>query len=393
MQVYDIGIVGAGPCGSYLAGKLARLGYTVVVLEKKSAPEEDICCTGIVSQECLELLDIPENLIFKRASSAKVISPSGRQLRLWRNDVTAYVIDRPSLDRVLAERAMAAGARFLFNICVTAVQPKAEGVDITAESYGEVKTCRCRAVVLATGFGSSLPSKLGLGWVNDFTVGAQAEAETNIDEIEVYLDTEMAPGGFAWLVPTKEHSGLVGLMTRHQPGQRLSKIIARLKSEGKIAAAGGQKYGAIPLRPLARTFASRVLVVGEAAGQVKPLTGGGIYFGTRCADVAARVLDRALRSDDFSELALSRYHKEWWAELGKEIKFGYRVHRFYQKMSNRQVELLCNLADRYGIAEFVNKAEPFPFDRHSKIIFPALKYVAQSILSSPVRPHGQLGTR
>ncbi len=382
---YDVAIVGAGPSGSYLALSLARRGYAVLVMEKKTVPGKDICCTGIVSQRCLELLEVPRDLLMRPVSSVRVVSPSGDSLVLRRDDAIAWVVDRPALDRLLAERAGSAGASCVFCTRASEIMIEDTGVTVKAECYGETKSYNCRVLAIASGFGSSLPAKLGLGRISDFTIGAQAEVRVNTDEMEVYVDEEVAPGSFAWLVPTREGMGLAGLMVRRQPKQQLNRLLRRLAAEGKIAAVQCQpKYAAIPLYPLQRTFGSRVVVVGEAAGQVKPLTGGGIYYGALCAGIAAEVLGRAFRCGDFSEKTLSCYQRRWQDKLGKEFRTSYLLHRIYRRLDNGQVEFLYNFAVRYGIADFLRQAEPLYFDYHSRAVSGALKHLARSLLVHPV---------
>lgn len=383
---YDVIVVGAGPSGSYLALQLASRGYNVLVMEKKAVPGEDVCCTGIVSRACLQMLGVPEDLLVKPVSSARVVSPSGNSLALHRDGAIAWVVGRPALDRLLAERAGSAGVSYAFSTRAGEIVVEDTGVTVKAEREGGVKSYHCRVLALASGFGSSLPAKLGLGRISDFTVGAQAEAWVNTDEIEVYLDKEIAPGSFAWLVPTGEGKGLVGLMARRQPKQRLSRLLQRLTAEGKIAAAECQpKCAAIPLNPLKRTFGKRVVVVGEAAGQVKPLTGGGIYYGVLCAGIAAEVLDRAFRRGDFSEKTLSSYQRGWQDKLGSELRTSYLLHLLYRRLDNRQVALFHSLVARYGIADFVHGVEPSYFDYHSQAVFRALRHLARSLLMPSAR--------
>ena len=93
--MYNTIIIGAGPFGSYLAVKLAQLGYNVLVLEKKMAAGQDICCTGIVSKECLDLMHLDKSLIMRQVSSARFLAPSGKPIRMWRSHEVAYIIDRP----------------------------------------------------------------------------------------------------------------------------------------------------------------------------------------------------------------------------------------------------------------------------------------------------------
>ncbi|MBM3149133.1 MAG: NAD(P)/FAD-dependent oxidoreductase, partial [Chloroflexi bacterium] len=315
--MHDTIIVGAGPVGSYLAEKLARHGHRVLVLEKKPDIGEEVCCTGIVGKECLDLLSIDKNLILNKANSAIFITASGKSLRLWRNEDVAYILDRPALNRALAQRARTAGATYRFQTQVTNIQHDSNRVCVHASQQGKPESFEAQTAVVATGFGSPLPAMLGLGKINDSIIGAQAKVQVKgIDEVELYLDHKLAPDGFAWLVPTKDGKGLAGMMTRQQPKKHLRQLLTSLKAQGKITSEDAPcGYGVIPLLPLPRTYANRILAVGEVAGQVKPTTGGGIYYGLLCADIAADTLSRALATNDFSASLLASYQKQWQVKL------------------------------------------------------------------------------
>ena len=384
---YSTVIVGAGPVGSYLAAKLAKLGHKVLVLDKKAAAGQDICCTGIVGKECIDLLAIDSDLIVGQANSARFFAPSGKSLRLWRDGAVAYILDRPALDRVLASQAQAAGAHYLFGTQVTDVQIGADGLRVEADCCGQNKLFEAETAVIATGFGSSLPAKLHLGKINNFIVGAQADVSIDgVDEVEVYFDQALAPGGFAWLVPTRDGKGLAGLMTRQQPQYYLNKLLSNLKAQAKIASAEVvQGYGAIPLRPLPRTYADRILAVGEAAGQVKPTTGGGIYYGLLCADIAADSLHQASLAKDFSASRLGSYQKRWRAKLGRELLTGYWAHRLYERLHNRQIERLHAFASNNDIPQFVAELEELSFDWHGELIMKTLKHLAVGIPTRAIK--------
>jgi digeranylgeranylglycerophospholipid reductase len=379
--MYNTIIIGAGPAGSYLAEKLAQLGYKVLVLDKKMVAGQDICCTGIVSKECLNLLAIDNSLIMRQASSARFLSPSGKPLRLWRADEVSYIIDRPALDLALASRAQASGASYLFCAHVTDIQIGADYIHVTVNHHGQNKIFKAETAVIATGFGSSLPRKVGLGKISDFMVGAQAEVDiSNLDEVEVYFDQSLAPGGFAWLIPTRDGKGFAGLMTHQQPNWHLSKLLSNLKAQGKITSTKAiSGYSAIPLQPLHKTYTDRILIVGEAAGQVKPTTGGGIYYGLLCAIIAADSLHQAFLANDFSKPRLASYQKKWRAKLGQELQVGYWVHRLYGKLNNQQIERLHNFISSNGIPQFIAKSDDFSFDWHSKLILNMLKHLAITI--------------
>jgi len=387
-RLYNTIIIGAGPVGSYLARKLTRLGYKVLVLDKKITAGQDICCTGIVSKECLDLMHIDKNLIMRQANSARFLAPSGKPLRVWHSNKVAYIIDRSALNLAMADRAQESGANYLFDAQVTDIQAGTESVRVSANYREQKRLFEAETAVIATGFGSPLPGRLGLGEINDFVIGAQVEVNmTDPDEVEIYFDQILAPGGFAWLVPTRDNKGLAGLLTHHRPGQHLKKLLSTLKTKGKITSTEVTPgYGTIPLHPLPKTYTDRILVVGEAAGQVKPTTGGGIYYGVMCADIAADILHQAFQDHDFSESRLAPYQKRWRARLGKELRVGYWAHRLYNRFNNQQIERLHNLINKNGIPQFIAELDDLYFDWQSKLILKTLKHLAITIPTQAIKP-------
>jgi flavin-dependent dehydrogenase len=129
----------------------------------------------------------------------------------------------------------------------------------------------------------------------------------------------------------------------------------------------------IPVGTLTRSYRDRVLVIGDAAGQVKPTTGGGIYFGHLSARIAAKVLDEALCSDNLTAAQLSRYQKQWKAKIGKELSLGHRARQAYIKLRDSQIEGIFSMLDSSGTAESLLKSGDFSFDWHSGLILASLK--------------------
>ena len=381
MKRYDVAVIGGGPVGSYVAYKLAKVGHGVVVLEQKETLGEPVCCTGIIGQECVSSFTIDESVILRRANSARIFSPSGRLLDLRRQETQACIVDRAAFNVALAKRAQGKGAEYVLNSPVREVKFENDRVKIETTGHGRgLNFLEARAVVIATGFGSKLTEGLGLGKVGDFVMGAQAEVETTgIDEVEVYLGREIAPAFFAWLVPTSPQRALVGLMSRRSPGLYLRKLMLSLAAKGKIASSEVDlSYGGIPLRPLARTHGERLVVVGSAAGQVKPTTGGGIYYGLLCADIAADNLHLALKNDALSARNLANYDRKWKRRLGWELRIGYWGRKFYELLSDKQIDRIFDIIKSNGIDEALLKADDLSFDWHGKVVLRLIGHQAVS---------------
>ena len=384
LKLYDVVIIGGGPVGSYVAFKLAGMGHQVIVVEQKKRPGEQVCCTGIIGQQCVSSFAIDNNVILRQANSARLFSPSGRLLSLWRQGTQACIVDRTAFDTSMASRAQDKGAEYVLNSRVKGIEVRNDSVRVEAAQQGESLNLEARAVVIATGFGSGLVEGLGLGKVGDFVIGAQAEVETmGIDEVEVYFGQEIAPGFFAWVVPTSPKRARVGLLSRRCPGPYLKRLLSSLLIQGKIASAEAElSYGAIPLKPLARTYSERLLIVGSAAGQVKPTTGGGIYYGLLCADIAADNLHLALEKGDLSAKSLAKYERGWRRKLGRELKIGYYARKLYEHLSDKQIDRLFDIIKSNDIDDALLKADDLSFDWHGKVV---LRLIRHMVLSRAIK--------
>jgi digeranylgeranylglycerophospholipid reductase len=375
-RFYDVIVVGAGPAGSYIAYELASLGHDVAVFEGKSASGLNACCTGIISTECFQSLGLGTDVILTKLNSAGFFSPSGKCLRLQTEKVQAYVVNRLLLDKALTVKAQSRGAQYFFSSQVIDIIPGKDSIQAETLCAGVKDIFNARAVVLANGFRPELPRKLGLGKINNFLVGAQVEVEAeNVDEFEIYFGQEVAPGAFAWIVPTSANKAYVGLLATSQAKVYLQKFLNNLFSQGRITSREVEiRQKAIPLGTLTHSYGDRVLVIGDAAGQVKPTTGGGIYFGHLGAQIAASVLDEALSSDNLTADQLSRYQKQWKAKMGRELSRGYWARWAYTKLSDRQIERIFSMVDSNGMTESLLNSDKFSFDWHSRLILAVLRH-------------------
>ncbi len=373
--MHDVIIAGGGPIGSRVAYRLAEKGHRVLVLDKKSRPGTKVVCTGIIGQECAAAFNIDDRAIIRRVNSASLFSPSGNPLHLRREEPQACILDRTAFDVWMVERAKQAGADYQFNSRVKDITVASNRISVSTDYQGKTQVVPARAAVVACGFNPGLLTRLGLGTFRDFTIGVQAEVEApGTGEVEVYFG-DAAPGFFAWLVPTTPPMARAGLLSRVNPGLYLKKWLAELSARRKIVTADVNiSYGGIPLKPLSRTCAERMVVVGDAAGQVKPTSGGGIYYGLLSADIAGDVLHQALEDDDLSAKRLARYERGWRKKLGREIRTGYWSRKLYERLSNRQIDRIFTIVKASGIDEAMLKAEDLAFDWHGRTIIRLLKY-------------------
>jgi len=384
---YDVIVVGGGPSGSQVAYKLAGMGYIVGVVERNATLRGNVCCTGLVSRECVEKYNIPENVIYRWANSAKLFPPSGKPIHIQREEPQVAVLNRTAFNQIWAQRTQKAGVEYHFNCNLKGIAREKSKVTVEVSRQGEILTLQSRAIVIATGFGTQLLDNLKLGGAGDFVMGAQAEVESkDIDEVEVYFGNEVAPGFFGWLAPTSPGKALVGLLARRNNAFYLRKLLASLAANGKIVSADVQmSFGGVSLKPLPHSRGDNLLVVGTAAGQVKPITGGGIYFGLICADMAANTLKRALRTGNLSAHGLAGYERAWRRKLGRELRNGYWARKAYELLNDRQVSRVFGLMEATGIIEELRQSKEMSFDWHADVI---AKMMGQKLLAGTISSIG-----
>ncbi len=365
----DVIVVGAGPAGNNTALGLASRGHSVTVIDARYNIGEKLC-TGIVGQECTRRFPIDPSLVYREASAADVTAPGATNVRFEASGPQGQIINRVAYVASFAKRAQEQGANYLLGERVQEVSPDADGVTVVTDRG----TYRSRALVLASGFGSPLAKQIGLGTVPDYVTGTQVEVSIpgvvgGSGEVQIYVGQSVAPGFFSWLVPTAPGRALAGLLARRQAPEHLNKFIQQLRRAGKIdTVLGNPARWGIPLRPLKITYKDRVLVAGDAAGQVKPTTGGGIYYSLLASGIASQVLAEALSDDDLSASRLGQYQRRWKSLLSKELEVGYSARRLFEALNDQQISSLVIQAGARGTHNDLFNSGGVSFDWHSKLI-------------------------
>ncbi len=354
-------VVGAGPAGLSAAASLAAEQVSVLVLEEHDTVGDPIHCTGVLGVDAFDELDLPRDTICTISSLARFYGRDGRAVVVDGGDVTAAVVDRGRFDRALADRARAAGATILRGVKVQAVDVTEHGVSATVrDAGGRDETVRGRTCVLACGAQYRFNRHLGLGIPRTYLQTAQIETPfVPVDAVEIDLDRSLAPRGFAWTVPFRRgdsHMARIGLMASDGAARRFKEYTLRLaKRYGVATVRSRPRLKLLPLAPVKRTYADRVLAVGDAAGLAKPTTGGGIYYSLLSGRFAAETLTEALRQDRTDAAALRRYETLWQARLGPELRAGLAFRTLAARFDDRAIDALLELAAVDGIVPLLRR--------------------------------------
>lgn len=371
--MYDVLIIGGGPAGLYAACCLARAGRSVAVFEEHPEIGSPVHCTGLVATECFTRFDLPLQATRTALRSARMHSPGGRVLSLASEKDETVVLDRLAFDQALAGQARAAGAEIVLGHRVEALRRLRRSLVVrTVSSDGVERLVRGRLGILATGASYGLHRGLGLQVPDRFVRGAQVEVEfEQTSEVEVYFGNEVAPESFAWVVPfTRQRVTMakIGLLSSRDPGRYLDRFLRSPQVASRVRSGCISPYlrRPVPVWPLAETFADRLLVIGDAAGLVKPTTGGGVYYSLLSAELAATTISEALEAEDGSARFLSRYQAAWRSALGSEIRTGALFRTFASQLSDAQIDEAFQLVSRESMSRLIR--DHASFNWHKGII-------------------------
>ncbi len=351
---YDVAVIGAGPAGAMAAKYAARYGARTLLIEEHASIGSPVQCTGLISTAALCECEIgEESFVLAKMRGALVYAPNGEELCIRGKDIKAYVVDRKIFDRALVERSLDEGADLLLRTRFTGL---GKG-KISVVSDGERKEIEAGIVIGADGMQSGVGRAAGLPGCKKFLSGIQFEAPYDAKDpefVEIFTGKDIAPGFFAWAVP---FAGMARIGLAKDPDDIPARhCLEKLLKHSVVASryrGSRTEYvlGGIPLGAPDRTAKDNVLLVGDAAGQVKPTSGGGVYMGAVCARIAGEIAAKASRKEG----KLEEYEKRWRASVGRELVIGMRIHKSLGKLSDKNMNEFINFLNRPEIRELISE--------------------------------------
>jgi digeranylgeranylglycerophospholipid reductase len=369
-------VIGGGPVGSSAALHLSRLGVATTVFEEHAEVGVPSHCAGHLSIHSLHnlgLYPLPNGIVENTFSAANFHSSAGTTFSVRLKRPVTCVVNRELLDKLLAEKAQAAGAEYRLRSRVSSLIVENEFVrGVKVKHDGAVESVAAKVVVDAEGVPSRLLKETSLQGLNRAKLVYAVEAEVDnvnnaeADAVEVFVGKDYAPGFYAWLIPRRDGSAKAGLAAKSgNPKELLQRLMfrhplaSRMLRESRIVKIA---FHAVTLGgPIPKTYADGFLAVGDVASQVKPTTGGGVIFGLTCAQIAAETVAEAIRKGNVGAGFLQQYQKQCNDKLGFDFGVMLRARRFLDALSDGKIDDALRTCKRLGLGEALADVEEIDF--------------------------------
>jgi digeranylgeranylglycerophospholipid reductase len=362
----DVLVVGAGPGGSMAARTAAENGVDVIFIEEHPVAGTPVYCAeglsigGIVDGG----LEAVPPYVSQQITKARIVAPNGNTVDLTSEDWTGYTLNREVFDKALADNAEKAGAKLMTETKATGViMDGGRVVGVKAVHRGEMVEFMAKVIIGADGHWSIVRRSAGLDrYFRDYVTCAQYRLggldleDPSVNEF--WMGEKYAPGGYAWVFPKGREVANVGLGVRVKhtkpPIEYLKIFIAqdpRFRN-AEILSKGG---GICPVSgTLDRIVADGLMLVGDAAGQLIPMTGAGIHSSIEAGKMAGRVAAEAVKEGDVSARRLSAYRVEFDKYWGKRIRDSGRVLDMLDKFSDDDLNTLSEVITNDDVLSLAN---------------------------------------
>ncbi len=336
-NLFDAVVIGASAIGSRTAKLIADSGCNVLSIEEHRNIGSPLKCSGLVSHHIRELIpELPKEIILNEVKSAKFYSPNGNCLELTPKH-PAYVIDRVEFDRFLFQNTE--------DKITTKIGERFEGFRCMEDCI-KIKTnnevYKSKILIGADGSDSVVRRQMKINPKYSI-LGLQTTVKGNFDpdSVELWFGSTIAPKFFAWVIPLDENFARVGLATNKNIMKFYKNFLEKRIGEMKRPVVVGK----IPYGPLNRTSDDRVMLVGDAASQVKPFSGGGLIYGLIASGICADASIKALEENRFDKnFFKDNYDKKWKEKLALPIRKGLMIRKLFNHLPDNGLNVLFYLA-------------------------------------------------
>ncbi|AXV38022.1 MAG: digeranylgeranylglycerophospholipid reductase [Methanobacterium sp. BRmetb2] len=349
---YDVIVVGGRVAGSVSSLFASKNDINVLMIEKRQEIGTPVQCAGATSYKTFETLEMKPSKKYVRSEvyGADLYSPDGSSATLRGPVAEGLILERKIFDKELAIKSAKAGTDIMLKTNVKDLLIKDKKVKgVIAKHLGKTMEITADLVIAADGLESQIAKKSGLNTTaRPFEICSCAQYEMvgldiNPNYLKFYFGEKIAPGGYVWIFPKGDRVANVGIGIRSLKQSAyyyLNKFIVNLNAKPVELNIGG-----VPVSgPIEKTFTDGLLVVGDAARQVDPITGGGIHIASACGKIAGEVAAEAIQKEDTSSDFLVRYEKLWKEKVGKSLKRSLKYRNALDNMDDDDLNNLISFA-------------------------------------------------
>jgi digeranylgeranylglycerophospholipid reductase len=366
---YDVLVIGGGPAGAIAAKTAVEEGLSACLVEKRPAIGAPVRCAEGIGKEALhEFMDPNPKCISAEMTGASIVAPDGFLMKLesgLAGNKVGYILDRKFFDRELVWKAAEAGADVAVKTRASApIMEKGFVKGAKVECCGTVTKVTADVVIAADGVESKFSRWCGidttvpLSEIMSSVQYVMADVDIDMHSTVFYLGNEIAPQGYLWVFPKGERSANVGIGISgkksgegHRAKDYLDRFVKKTFPQGKSieCIAGGVSV----CRPLDCTVADGLIITGDAARVVDPLTGGGIYNSMYTGRLAAQVAAECIGKGDVSKNKLMVYDKTWrTSKMGKTIERNYHIKEYLIKQPDHKLNEIIHSVSKLNLKEF-----------------------------------------
>ena len=360
---YDVAVIGAGPSGVMAAWKAANAGARTILLEREANPGRKVCAEGVLG-DALPDAEIPSSKEFvdNEISGAYLYAPDERK----RVNVggAGFILNKPAFLATIARRAQQAGAEVVYGGAVDDIVREDHQLLLKGRRNSEPFAIRTKLVIGCDGVGSLLARRF-FTRKNYAAIAALQYTMTNCEvedetKLEIYVGHEKAPSGYIWVFPKGEGIANVGIGLKGANAKQMldrfiethPKAFSKAKVERSLAAP-------VPVGGMVEQYvADNMMLCGDAAGQVIPLTGAGIHTSLVAGKVAGEVAGEAIRSGDATVRSLERYKQRFDALFGHRIHNSLKALESFERFSDEDLNIIADFLEGQDLVEMANGFSP-----------------------------------
>ncbi|MEG3224137.1 MAG: digeranylgeranylglycerophospholipid reductase [Methanobacteriales archaeon Met13] len=354
---YDVVVVGGRVGGSVSSLFASKNDLNVLMIEKRQEIGTPVQCAGATTCDTFKTLDMEPSphFVATKIYGGTICSPDGTRATLKGKKVEGFVLERKIFDKHLAIESAKSGTDIMVKTTATdLIRKEGKVCGVVAKHLGKTIKIQADIVIAADGVESQLAQMAGLNTrraPQDIGSCAQYEmvgVDVDPNYIEFYFGEKIAPGGYIWVFPKGNGQANVGVGVRNSPHTAyhyLQKFTSHIDATPVELNVGG-----VPLSgTVEKTFTDGFMVVGDAAGHVDPLSGGGIHPTVECGKIAGEVAAESILKEDTSARFLENYEKRWRKKVGKNLEKSLKYRRIMDKLKDEDFNAISKFLEGHNL--------------------------------------------